>query len=501
MTRSGAAWIVLFLAAVAVAAYVVFPFRTGQVGFDSAASVLYFDRIVSGRHLEAFVTATPKPLLTLLYGAVHAIVPDWRAISWLVIAAFGLAVVLATRLALRLGGLSAAAFAAAGFMGSGAVLADVSLAYALVWALLGWLVAGLALTSTSGPRFGIAGLGLLLAGTARFESLLLTLVAVVAVVGWWLLARSGRGPAVPRSAWLLGIGLLELPIQWAHDWLLTGDALFSLSVPVRGTRIDELMGPIERAIWIVHRYVDMGGLLFLGLLGLTALILARRWPVVLGIAVLGPGIAAFLVFLELRHIYVSSRYVGPIDLAVLFSAAIGFARVVVPGVRSILAELPSVRWAPRRDGGIVAVGLLAGVLFASPWAPLSNDVVGPARSNLTLHANAIAAETVIAAADSFAPGPGPVLLVPALLRPQMAVDLHLPVSAVAGLSAAALDPSGAGIRPGQILYHDRRGDPVDPAFAVLESAAPTTVGAVRIVPIASDPRLGWWVVRVESAGG
>jgi hypothetical protein len=83
----------------------------------------------------------------------------------------------------------------------------------------------------------------------------------------------------------------------------------------------------------------------------------------------------------------------------------------------------------------------------------------------------------------------------------MAVDLHLPVSAVAGLSAAALDPSGAGIRPGQILYHDRRGDPVDPAFAVLESAAPTTVGAVRIVPIASDPRLGWWVVRVESAGG
>jgi hypothetical protein len=306
---------------------------------------------------------------------------------------------------------------------------------------------------------------------------------------------------MPRSAWLLSIGLLELPIQWAHDWLLTGDALFSLSVPVRGTRVEELMGPIERAIWIVHRYVDMGGLLFLGLLGLTALILARRWPVVLGITVLGPGIAAFLVFLEFRHIYVSSRYVGPIDLAILFSAAIGFARVVVPGVRSILEELPPVRWVPRQGSGVVLVGLLAGVLFASPWGPLSNDVVGPARSNLTLHANAIAAERVIASADSFTQGPGPVVLVPALLRPQVAVDLDLPVSAVAGLGPAAVDPSGAGLRAGQILYHDRRGDPGDPAFAVLESVVPTTIGTLRIVPIASDPRLGWWVVRVESTGG
>jgi hypothetical protein len=156
---------------------------------------------------------------------------------------------------------------------------------------------------------------------------------------------------------------------------------------------------------------------------------------------------------------------------------------------------------PSERGSLVITGLLAGALFASPFAPLSNEVVGIARGNLTLHANAIAAETVIASADSFASGPGPVLLVPALLRPQMAVDLHLPVSAVAGLSAAALNPSGAGIRAGQILYHDRRGDPVDPAFAVLESNAPTTVGGLRIVPIASDSRLGWWVVRVESAGG
>jgi hypothetical protein len=496
--RPGAVWIGLFLAAAAVAAYVVLPIRTGQVGFDAAASVLYFDRIVAGRHLEAFVTATPKPLLTLLYGLVHAAIPDWRAISWLAIAAFGLAVVLAARLALRLRGISAAAFAAAGFIGSGTLLADVALAYALVWALLGWLIAGLALTSTPRPRFGLAGLGLLVAGTARFESILLTLVAVAAIFGWWFMARSGRAPSMPRSAWLLGAGLVQVPIQWAHDWLLTGDPLFSLSVPVRGTRVDELIGPFERAIWIVHRYLDSGGLLFLGVLGVTALVLARKWPVVAGLAVLGPGIAAFLVFLEFRHIYVSSRYAGPIDLAILFSAAIGFAAVVAPGVRSLLAELPRVRWAPRPDAALVAIGLLAGILFVSPFA---NDVVGTARSNLTLHSNAIAAETIISSADSFPEGSGPVILVPALLRPQLAVDLGLPVSAVGGLSAAALDPSGAGLRPGQILYHDRRGDPADPAFVILESTVPATLGSVGIVPIASDPRLGWWVVRIERSGG
>jgi hypothetical protein len=500
--RPGAVWIGLFLAAVGIAAYVVLPIRTGQVGFDSAASVLYFDRIVAGRHLEGFVTATPKPLLTLLYGIVHAVIPDWRAISWLAIGGFGLAVVLAARLALRLGGVSAAAFAAAGFVGSAALMADVALAYALVWALLGWLIAGLALTSTPRPRFGLAGLGLLLAGTARFESILVAAVAVGALVGWWFLARAGRSPAVPGRAWLLGLGLLELPIQWTHDWLLTGDPFFSLSVPVRGTPLGELLGPVERAIWIVQRYLDSGGLLFLGIVGVIALILGRRWGVLMGVAALGPGVAAFLVFLEFRNIYVSSRYAGPIDLAVLFCAAFGYARVVAPGMRSLVAELRWPRWSPPERTIPVVIGLLAGVLFASPFAPLSNDVVGTARSNLTLHHNAIEAEGVIASAIGNLPeATGPVVLVPALLRPQIAVDLELPVTAVGGLGAAALDPAGAGLPPEQIVYHDRRGDPPDPALAVLEASAPTSLGAIRIVPIASDPRLGWWVVRIERGGG
>jgi hypothetical protein len=347
----------------------------------------------------------------------------------------------------------------------------------------------------------------LLAGTARFESLLLSVVAVAAVAGWWLLARRGRAREVPRSALLLALGVLALPIQWAHDWLLTGDPLFSLSVPVRGTPVGELLGPAERAIWIVQRYLDSGGLLFLGVLGAIALILGRRWGLLAGIAVLGPGIAAFLVFLEARHIYVSSRYAGPIDLVVLFCAGIGFAVVVAPGVRALLDGISRPRWVPSERGGLVITGLLAGALFASPFAPLSNDVVGTARSNLTLHSNAIRAEAVIASAlgNLGAAGSGtdagPVVLVPALLRPQVAVDLQLPVSAVGGLGAAALDPATVGLPAERIVYHDRRGDPPDPVLAVLESAVPTTVGSWQVIPIASDARLGWWVVRVTSGGG
>jgi hypothetical protein len=28
-----------------------------------------------------------------------------------------------------------------------------------------------------------------------------------------------------------------------------------------------------------------------------------------------------------------------------------------------------------------------------------------------------------------------------------------------------------------------------------------TLGTIRLVPVASDVRLGWWVLRVESSGG
>lgn len=509
IVRDRLPWIVLFLLGCLSAAFVSLPLRTGQVGYDSAASVLYFDRLTAGRQLEAFVTATPKPLLTIVYGVIHALFGDWRVISWLAIVAFGLSVSLAGALALRLGGVTAAAFTAAAFLTSPTLLLDVSLSYALVWALLGWLAAGLALTDRR-PRYGLAGLALLLAGMARFESLLLAAAAVVAVAVWVLLARRRRVAGPPRRAWLVAIGLLALPIQLLHDWLLTGEPLFSQIVPVRGSVGAPLLGAVGRAVWLGQRYLDSGALVALALLGAILLIRRRRWPVLAGLAVLGPGVGAFLIYLEARQIYVSTRYAGPIDLAVLFAAGIGFGAVAVPALSGMLGAVAG----SRRAGLRIAVSALAAILIAASSRTLL-AAVSTSRNNLALHRATDAAERVIAPAltagagsrDVPAARPGAwseapsnaVLLVPVLLRPQMAVDLGLPLTAVDGLDASRLAPGGRGLRVGQIVFHHRRADGPDAAFAILEVSAATTVGSLRIVPLASDVRLGWWVVRIDSA--
>ena len=173
----------LFVVAAGLATDLIRPFRVGQVGFDMAASLLYFDRIVVGRHLESFISATPKPLFTVVYGLAHAVTGEWRLISWLAIGVYGLAVVLAARLAARATGPVAAGLAAVAFVGSPVLLSDVSLAYSVGWALLGWLLAGIAVTAGR-PRYGVAGMSLLLATLARFETfILLSVIASSFAVG------------------------------------------------------------------------------------------------------------------------------------------------------------------------------------------------------------------------------------------------------------------------------------------------------------------------------
>ena len=70
----------IFIAAVAVAASAIRPWIAAPPAFDTAASVLHFDRIVAGRHLEQALSTTPKPLLTILYGLVYSATGDWRAL-------------------------------------------------------------------------------------------------------------------------------------------------------------------------------------------------------------------------------------------------------------------------------------------------------------------------------------------------------------------------------------------------------------------------------------
>jgi hypothetical protein len=483
----------LFVAAAGIATYLIRPFRVGQIGFDAAASVLYFDRIVAGRHLESFISATPKPLFTVLYGVARGVTGDWRVISGLAIGIYALAVVLATLLAARVAGRVAGGFAAVAFVGSVTLLGDASLAYSVGWALVGWLVAGLAV-SGSRPRYGVAGVSLLIATLARFETLIL--LGLVAAV---LVASRVAGPtrwsnAPPRGAWLLLIGFGALPVYMLHDWLLTANPFYTESVPVIASGgSTPLFGPSGALRMIVSHYGPMVPLLLLALVGLVALVHQRRWSILLGLVALGPGIVAFIVFLAIRHIYISARYFAPADLSVLFGAALGVASLAVPALSGYRLAGSAWRMAPVP---VIAGGLVA--LALASFGPLDARLRGEVRSNLELYENLAIAEPTIAQAISAMPDPSAaVVLVPVLLRPQAAVDLGLSLPRV-GQTSGRRPGAADYLRPGEIVYHDPRNDRPAGGKSILEVDEPTIVGEVRLDPVLVDHARRFWILRVTA---
>lgn len=505
-----APWILLWLAAVASAARVIEPWAAGQVGYDSAASAMFFDRIARGLQLEAFITVTPKPLLTAVYGISWTLTEDWRSLSVLAIGVYGVDVVLAARLAHRVAGPVAGGFAAVAFLGSGALLEDVSAAYAVAWALLGWLVAALAVTADR-PRYALAGVALALAGLARFETVLL--VAWIAFLLAALHMASGRWPSLrPRAgAWLLLAGVATIPVQVAHDLMLTGEPFWSQSVPVVASVGVRLRDPIEMLRWIVTHYAPMGPHLLLGALGVAWLVHHRKWTLLAGLSALGPGILAFLVALAARDVYVSPRYATPADLALLFVASIGAATVSVALVETFVR-----RWihaGTSRDAWLrVAAGALAGLLLATDFGPLDPALRARVRTNLAMFENVDAALPALRVAVERVPGarswpadPSPsgraddaAFLVPVLLRPRLAMELDLPLTAITGLDGKRLTTDGSYPRPGQVVHHDPRGNLPPEAFAILEVSEPTRRDAVLLVPLDARPDLGYWVVAVEA---
>ena len=124
----------LFGLAVIVGTELARPFRSASIAFDSHVAVLHFERIVAGRQLEVFLSTTPKPLLTLVFGLLHAVAGGWAAIAWATVGAHALAVVLAALLASRLAGPIAGAFSAVAVLFSPALLFDVGFALATPWA-------------------------------------------------------------------------------------------------------------------------------------------------------------------------------------------------------------------------------------------------------------------------------------------------------------------------------------------------------------------------------
>jgi hypothetical protein len=493
----------LFVAAIVVGAELARPFRSASVAFDSQAAVLYFDRIVSGSRLEAFISTTPKPLLTLVFGLLHSAFHDWRALAWITLATNGLAIVLAAGLAHRLGGAIAAAFVGLALVDNASLLFDVGFALATPFALLGWAIAGLAITAPR-PRYAIAGLGLAFAALARVETLVVVGVAIVAI-GWASWApRRYRVATPPRGAWLLpAVGLLALPVMLVHDLLLTGDPLYWMGVAGRfaAQTTAHVPTPLEIAEDQAVRYWGMGALTLLAVVGAVRLVMGRHLGIVIGLVGLGPGIAAFLVLLAMRGVFVPIRYVAPVDVAVIFAAGLGVAAIGP----TLLRQTPLDRWAGRLPGRgevpavVGAAGVLA-VLLSGPYWLVNDSIRTTVRESLELAIDADTAVPVISA-ELAATGrmntADPRVLAASAIRPRLIVDLDLPIPAVGTTAAARLDPAGGYPAPGQVVLHSRAGDADAEGWATLETDVARTVGAVTLDPLLADPVAGLWVIAIR----
>jgi len=495
----------LFIAAAGLMALVLRPFTTASIGPDAAAPVVHFQRILEGLHLEGYLGQTPKPLLTVVYGVIYGVTHDWRPIAWAAIAVFATCVVLGGLLGYRVGGPASGAFVAVGILFSAVLLVDLSLAYSVTWALLAWLVAALAVTAER-PRYGIAGVALALGSLARLETLIVVVVALGGLIVAEVLARKADRPRPPRRAYLTLLGFLALPVMLVHDWLLTGDPLFWAKIAqLNSIGAENIRGPIQVSVSLGLHFVHTAPILPLAAFGAFVLLRQRRWPMVLGLLALGPGVSAFLVYLGARGIFVSNRYLAPIDLSLLFTAGIGLSALDAPQVRRLVRRINSIGQrtvlAPLLVGSVAALAL-------APVGLLDHTTRGTIARQIQLHANeqqAMAAiRTELAAPSSCLQAarasdvvPLSTVIVPSRLRVQAVVDLDLPLTEVSkpdGITLAAGLPV-----PGQIVYHDRLDGQTSKAYAIYEIDQPVVIGAIRLVPLLADATHGFWVIQVDNA--
>jgi hypothetical protein len=483
-----------------VAALLCEPWRVGAVGFDSAASVLYFDRIVARVPLEAFVGATPKPLLTVLYGALHGVTHDWRSIGLLTVVAFALSVGVAAWLVTRLSGPAAGGFVAIVILGSPLLLQDVALAYATPLAVLFLLVAGLALL---GDRRSptLAGIALLLATLTRFEVIVLSAVATLAVAGAWLAARRGsRSFPGPRTLAPLLLGWLTLPIMAIHDVALTGDPFYWLEVSARYSQENPttVRTAGELLEFIGQRYRPELPLLALAVIGIWWCAHRRAAPIAIGLTSLGVGVLALVLLLAARGTYVSTRYFLLVDLSIDVAAAIGVGALATILVRRLPGATPVARIA-EAVAAIVAVALAFGL--TRPWAPLAPNQQRAIDGQVGASADADAVAAVVAARSTGSEclGPAGSLVIPGLMTPRLAVTMDRPLTSFRPL---AFDSSGAFVpplAPGDVVVHERFLDRAIEVPAGLESGAAIDGPGARLEPLLADPTAGLWIYAVCAA--
>ncbi|HEX7490819.1 MAG TPA: hypothetical protein VF337_03840 [Candidatus Limnocylindrales bacterium] len=518
----------LFVAFLVAAAVLFRPWATPGMGYDSAASVLYFDRLAAHRTLEGFVGTTPKPAITILYGLAFNLLHDWRLIALMSTVFFAAMLVTAASLAWRTAGPLAAGLAAFGLLGSQLLLLDGALAYSNPLAILMWLVAGLALTSSS-PRYGLAGLVLFLAALMRIETFIILAVAAAAL-GTWRFLPQGRllgHSRPPARAMLLLLGVLALPLMVVHDLLLTGHGLFWLDVSAIYSKTYQatVLTPLQLNQFLVRYYSGAWPLALLAAAAVVDLVRRRRVVVLLGLLACGPGVIAFLELLAIKGTYVSNRYTIPADAALVFAAALGaeaLARAAAAYVvrrRSMPAPATRLMASQRgRDklavaGAAVAIGAMVAVAFVRPYGPLDHETWTAINKYRALQANYETIKPALTAAIAALPDQPtwtstdveqmhsplpPRLYVPSMLLPRLTVDLNMPVWAIRDGSPVLGNASNLQVSVRSIVYIDARqgADPVGDDEP-LEVDRATRVGHVMVTPILVNAGAGLWLVQLD----
>lgn len=438
---------------------------------DGHASAIHLDRLLAGARLEVPLLSTPKPLLTLIHGLAWQLTGDWRMLTLLTVLAFAVGVTALARAASRRLGVAAAAGVVVALAGSAPLLLQVARGNSVVWALAGWAVALDALDRPA-PRWRHGGLVLLAAGLARSETWLL-----LPFVGLWAAWRWRRGDR--QAAWLL-VGLAA-PLLWlAHDWVLTGDLMYSSKVPERYTDLipgRDVVPPLEFLGEAAARYANPA-VLALAAAGVAALVRRRAWLWLGGLAVCTLGLLTLLGWYSWRGVYVSWRYYDPVDTSIHVAAALGAAW---------LAGL-----AAGRRGQLVAAPLAALAAAAALW-PLgpADPVLGSTLDRDTrLSANAATAIDVLAPLTR----EGETITVSGPQRGRVALELGVPLTRVEDLFLATLhEPLDRALATSTAVYHDADGDRPPSHFTPLSTTTPTTLGPLQLTPLHTNPRRGLYL--------
>jgi hypothetical protein len=496
--------------AAGVGVQVAKPLWGPAISFDSQVSVFHFQLLTSGRHIDEFITTTPKPLLTVVYGVLYEL-GSWRAISLAAIGAYVVGVVLAAALAHRLAGPVAAAFAGVGTAMSATLVYDVGFALGTPWALACWLAAGLA-ASASKPRYAVAGVFLALATLARLETILVTATMVVALGGAVAYHVLRGGAAPPRHAWIgVGVAACAVPVMAIHDLLVAGDPLYwtrVASVYSAHTSLP-ILSPTDVLRLIVNHWARFGGLVLLAVGGAAWLTIERRRSILLAALALGPLALFALVGLAVRGIFVESRYLAAPELTTILLAAVGLGRIAKTLQLATVEGRPI---GPRTAGtvgasvAVCAAAVGTAIVLVQPFWVQRPNLLATVQQNGQLAAHLERAVPVMAAAlrlGRAATPPGVAkVIVPRQVPFRAIVDLGLQQRDVDSQRINAFDIGSRFPVAGQIVMHDEFEMPIPPASDLLKirTPEPTVVDGVLVEPLLADGAAGLWVVELVASG-